>query len=131
MTMINFSCTNIPVFEVLQCSFNLNKTELRILSSLDGEVTTQDISDDLDVSKSLAQRSMKSLYDKDVVERRQVNRRDGGYTYVYQRKPRDELVERVQRIIADWSERAQKAIEDEAFTDGEATPTKEQGLVKA
>lgn len=117
MTMINFSCTNIPVFDVLRCSWDLTKTELNVLKGLTDEATTNEVKDRHDISMSLAQRTMKSLHDKDLVTRRQVNRRSGGYTYVYERRPRTELVNDVKRIIDDWSERAKQAVQDDAFTE--------------
>ncbi len=119
MTMINFSCTNIPVFEVLRCSWNLTKTELEVLQALTDTKTTKDVKAEHDVSMSLAQRTMKSLHDKDLVIRRQVNQTQGGYTFVYSRKPRDELVNDVQSIIDDWSQRAKDAVADEAFQSDE------------
>jgi predicted transcriptional regulator len=99
MTAINFSCTTIPVDDVLRCSWNLTKTELNVLKALDDEVTTKDIRDQHGISISLAQRTLKKLHDHDLVTRRQVNRRDGGYVYVYERRPNDELVNNIQAII--------------------------------
>jgi predicted transcriptional regulator len=123
MTMINFSCTNIPVFEVLRCSWNLTKTELQILRGLSDTKTTADVKEEHDVSMSLAQRSMKALYDKDLVERQQVNQRQGGYIFVYSRKSRDELVNDIKHIIDDWSARAKEAVANEAFEDVEEEHT--------
>lgn len=119
MTMINFSCTNIPVFEVLRCSWNLTKTELQVLQELTDTKTTKEVKAEHDVSMSLAQRTMKSLHDKDLVVRRQVNQTQGGYTFVYTRKPREDLVNDVHSIIDDWSERAKDAVENEAFQEDE------------
>lgn len=121
--MINFSCTNIPVFEVLRCSWNLTKTELQILRGLSDTKTTADVKEEHDVSMSLAQRSMKALYDKDLVERQQVNQRQGGYIFVYSRKSRDELVNDIKHIIDDWSARAKEAVANEAFEDVEEEHT--------
>ena len=120
MTTINFSCTSIPVFEVLRCSWNLTKTELEVLQELTDTKTTKDVKADHDVSMSLAQRTMKSLHDKDLVTRRQVNQAQGGYTFVYSRKPRDELVSDVHSIIDEWSQRAKDAVENKAFEDDDS-----------
>lgn len=90
---VTFGCRTISLKKILKCSFEINDTEYSILSLLLNKksCSSKEISSNVDKDLSTVQRNIKSLYEKELVTRRQFNLDQGGYVYVYSSIPRDEL----------------------------------------
>ena len=90
---VTFGCRTISLKKILKCSFEINDTEYAILSLLLNKksCSSKEISSNVDKDLSTVQRNIKSLYEKELVTRRQFNLDKGGYVYVYSSIPRDEL----------------------------------------
>jgi predicted transcriptional regulator len=112
--MAKLVCKNLTSQELIQCTFNLTKTELKIFLFLlknKRSVPSTNIAEDLGVDRTTIQKSMKGLLDKDIVLRKQLNLDSGGYVFLYSVKNKDELREQMRKIIKTWAENTEKQLE--------------------
>jgi len=110
---IDFTCTDVKTSTLLSCSFNLNKSELHILEYFFRNKTPrsiQDIAADLKLERSGVQKAIKSLLNKEVLDRRQVNNDAGGYYYRYFMKNRDEIRVLMKTRLDSWYSNAMNTI---------------------
>ena len=112
--MIDFACKKFIIDDVIKCSFGLSKSDLRIFYFLMGSpkefFIASDISKKLKLDLSTVQRSLKKLYEKDVLVRRQNNLDTGGYIFIYQIKDRDEISSMILEMIDSWKQRVEKEL---------------------
>jgi predicted transcriptional regulator len=103
--LISFACKRIDFKDLLQCSFNLNKTEYNLFIfmlekedslcvSTIGEMTGKD--------RTTVQKAMKKLVSQELVLKHQVNLENGGYTFVYKIKNKDVLKNKMLEIVESW-----------------------------
>ena len=114
--MISFACKKIKDEELIRCSFNLNKTEYKILIFLlknKGKIfTISQLSKRMRLERSTIQKGIKNLTEKRLVKRLQKNLSGGGYIYLYQVKNEQEIKSKMTDIIKEWYEACIKQIED-------------------
>ena len=114
MIKIDFACRTITVEELLVCSFNLNKTDLKILKyflKTNGNFTVKELSDKLKLERSGVQKSIVHLVDKKILIRRQVNNERGGFFYRYSLKDKNEFKKQILFLLENWCSKAKKTIE--------------------
>jgi len=112
--MITFACKKIRLDEIVRCSFNLNKTEYNVLMFLLGkekELDIQAISEKMGLERTTLQKALKTLLDKKLAKRRQVNIKTGGYFFLYSGKNKDSLKARLLEIIRNWEKTAEEEIQ--------------------
>jgi predicted transcriptional regulator len=111
---LNFVCRIITLEQVLRCSFGLNKTELAIMKHLlkeREEKTIEEIMKKIKRDRTTIQRGVKKLFEKDLIKRRQINLKNGGYIFVYSCRPKSELKEKVYKIFESFKETVGKEIQ--------------------
>ena len=111
--MITFACKKIRLEEIVKCSFNLNKTEYDILMFLFGkekEFDIQNLSKKIGLERTTVQKALKGLLNKKLAGRRPVNIKSGGYFFLYNVKNKDEIKERLLKIITQWYKGAEEEI---------------------
>jgi len=111
---LNFICRGFTVEELLQCSFNLNKTGLRILKYLideKEEKTIEEIKKVMKKDRTTIQRSVKNLFREQLIYRRQINLEKGGYIFVYKSAPKTQLKEKIYKIFESFEETVGKEIQ--------------------
>jgi predicted transcriptional regulator len=92
--MVDLSCVDLSIDDMLQCSFGLSRLELSVLLALLGKKTwasTSALALELGKDRSVVQRGISSLMGKGLAEREQSNKERGGYEYVYRAKGKDEI----------------------------------------
>jgi predicted transcriptional regulator len=112
--VLNFICRTIYLEDILRCSFNLNKTELKILKHLlerKEELTIEEIQKKIKKDRTTIQRSVKKLHQKELIHRRQLNLKNGGYVFIYSPKPKKELKEQVFQIFEGFKNSVAKEIQ--------------------
>jgi predicted transcriptional regulator len=112
--MVNLQCSEIDSKELIQCTFNLKKTELRIFLYLlknQRSISSNDIADELGLDRTTVQKSIKGLLDRDIVLRRQLNLDSGGYVFLYCVKEKEELKKQMKEIIHNWALKAEHQLE--------------------
>ncbi len=114
MIKIDFACKTISVEELLVCSFNLNKTDLKILKfflKYNKSVTVKELSSFVKLERSGVQKSIIHLVEKGLVERRQINNERGGFFYRYSLKDKEELKNTILSLLENWCSKAKRTIE--------------------
>ncbi len=112
--MIDFACKTFDLDEIIKCSLGLTKAEYRLFSFMlknnEDWMNTSQLSKKTSLSLSTMQRCMKTLHEKDVVERRQENLGGGGYTYIYKAREKDHIRKIISEIIKNWSSKVEKEL---------------------
>ena len=85
--MIDFACKKFEMNEVIKCTLGLTKSEYKLmdffLEKEDKWVSTSKLSNLFELNITTIQRAVKTLYEKDILDRRQDNLEQGGYEYYY------------------------------------------------
>ena len=102
--MIDFACKKLDLDEVMRCGFGITKTEQEILNFLfvNDLVTANVLADKLGLSLATAQRSLKNLHEKNLVERRQQNLDRGGYLFFYAARDKSFVKQELKKILDGW-----------------------------
>ncbi len=82
---ITFGCNIFSNKKVLSCSFGLTKSELELLKTVIENkkgISVKEISSFLDKGRTTIQKTIKSLLDKKLIKRKQVNLKKG-FAYIY------------------------------------------------
>ncbi|HKL24335.1 MAG TPA: helix-turn-helix domain-containing protein [Candidatus Nanoarchaeia archaeon] len=112
--MVTFACKKIPKEDLIRCSFDLNKTSYKLLIYLLTQkkpLKISDISEGMGLERSSVQKALGKLFEKELVIRSQKNLEKGGYIYFYQTKNKQEIKDRMKKIINNWYENTKKEIE--------------------
>jgi len=111
--MIDFACKQFKLDEIVKCGLGLTKADYKIMNHLMQNSkewnTSQEISKKLKLDISTVQRSIKRLFEKDLVLRIQNNLDSGGYVFIYQIKNKKEISSLLMKTIHNWT----KKVEDE------------------
>lgn len=105
--MINLACKNITIEELIKCSFNINKTEFLIIKILldDENCSSDSLHKRLGKDLSTVQKALKTLVEKGLVVRYQVNLDGGGYKYYYKSISKDDIRSRVLGSLRNFEEK--------------------------
>lgn len=112
--MFTFACKRISMEEIVRCGFGINKTEYKVLVVLlknKSELTTMEIAHKLHKERTTIQKALKSLVDKKIIRRRQINLEAGGYLYVYFVDDINTIKSNLVSIIRNWENAVEKEIE--------------------
>ncbi len=112
--MVDFACKDIDLEEVIKCSLGLSKADYSLMLHFlitDDWTTTNQIAKKMKIGLSTVQRCVKSLHEKNIIDRRQENMTGGGYFFIYIIKNKKELKSRVKETIHSWVEKFDKELE--------------------
>lgn len=111
---MDFACQEIDVTQVLKCSFALSKAGCSVLKEFLKQPNRVWRSDELAeiTGHDLAtiQRTLKHLFEREVLIRRQQNREAGGYEYVYELKEEQELITLIKSTLDEWVLQAKQEV---------------------
>lgn len=96
--MVDLSCMDLSIEDMLQCSFGLSKLELSVLLALlrrDGWTSTSSLAKSIGKDRSVVQRGISSLLGKNLAQREQSNRERGGYEYLYRARDKAAIKKRI------------------------------------
>lgn len=113
--MNSLRCKRMDSKELIKCTFDLTKTELRIflfLLKLNASVPSIEISKKIGLDRTTIQKSLKKLLEKKIIDRRQNNLDNGGYVFLYSVKQKEPLKEQMKQIIDEWKTTAQNQLEN-------------------
>jgi len=74
-------------------------------------VDTETLSRTLELDLSTVQRSVKKLYEKEVLQRSQQNLESGGYVFIYKIHSKNEIKNIIMNIVQGWAEKLGKELE--------------------
>jgi predicted transcriptional regulator len=111
--MVDFACRTFNLEDVVRCGLSITKTDYKILKYLlktQGEVDSKEVSNELKVDLSTAQRSLKRLRDLNLLRRKQINLSSGGYNLLYASIPKENLKQILDKIIDGWTKKAKEEL---------------------
>ncbi len=112
--MVDWRCKKMDSKELIRCTFDLSKTELKIflyLLKINSSIPSVDIAKEIDLDRTTIQKSLKKLLEKGIVDRRQNNLDNGGYVFLYSVKQKNQLKDQMKEIINEWKDSAQLQLE--------------------
>ncbi|MDP2749596.1 MAG: HTH domain-containing protein [Nanoarchaeota archaeon] len=112
--MVNFACKKFDLSEIIKCSLSLTKIECKILKFLlkneDDWLSSTDIAKKMGVGRSTAQKAVKKLNEKKILNQRQQNIEGGGYFFVYQIENKQKVRKIITDIVHEWVNDFEKEI---------------------
>lgn len=111
--MISFACQQIDLREIVQCSFDLNKREYELLIYFlkkEEPKAVNEVAEETGFERSTIQKAISNLLRKELVQRRQINLKGGGYKYYYNIINKEELKKRLKDIVSKWYRNVEEAI---------------------
>lgn len=102
--MIDFACKKLDLNEVMRCGFGITKTEQELLNFLINSDwrTASHVAKHLGISLATAQRSLKNLHEKNLIERMQLNLDKGGYLFSYRARDKSFIKSEIKIILDGW-----------------------------
>ena len=119
--MVDWRCKKMDSKDLIKCTFDLSKTELKIFLYLlknNISIPSIEIAEKIDLDRTTIQKSLKKLLEKEIVDRRQNNLDNGGYVFLYSVKKKDLLKEKMKEIINEWKNSSELQLET-LFESGE------------
>ncbi|MHA1238867.1 MAG: helix-turn-helix domain-containing protein [Candidatus Odinarchaeia archaeon] len=98
---------------VASCTLGLQETEMETYITLlkNGPLTVQQLAKKINKSRPTAQRILMQLMSKEIVYRRKYPYLNGGYTYIYEAIPLEDMKKKIIERIKKWCSKAIKVIE--------------------
>lgn len=112
--MIDFACKRFDLNEIIKCGLGLRKSDFKIMQKM---IPCKSFNDTKEISKltgfdiSTVQRSVKKLYEKEILLRKQINLNKGGYIFLYKVKSKTAIKNILIDIIDSWTNKTKTAIE--------------------
>lgn len=104
--MIDFACKQFKLDEVIKCGLGLAKADYKLLEYLMKHTTdwytTEQLAKTMNLNLSTIQRSVKKLYERDILQRNQQNLDNGGYIFIYKIKDKSHIKKRLMEIVQNW-----------------------------
>ncbi len=101
---IRTPCTTFTLEDILCCVFGLKHFDVSVYFLLLNRknLKVNEIADILNRDRSTVQRSVQNLISAGLVKRRQVNLKDGGYCYIYEAVPFDDIKKSIKTSLKKW-----------------------------
>ncbi len=98
--------------DLLQCVYNLTPCEVQVYRLLlkEGGLTANDVGERLGRSSNSAYRFLRSLQSSKLVYKKQRNRKEGGYYYLYYAEDPEEVRVRLNQFKEEWNVRIEELI---------------------
>ncbi len=113
--MIDFACKEFKVEDVIKCALGLTRADLKVLkhflNDTENWFDTDTLSKALDLDISTVQRSVKKLYEKEILQRSQQNLDGGGYVFIYKIHSRTKVKNIIMSVVQTWAERLGQELE--------------------
>ena len=113
--MIDFACKKFELNEVIKCGLMLTKSDFNIMLFLiknkNNNYKSIDLAKQLKLNLSTCQRSLKKLYEKNIIIRSQVNFISGGYVFRYKISNKKHIRNMVMNVINSWVKKVEESLE--------------------
>ncbi len=99
---------------VIECIYDLTELDKEILSLLsdDKELRSSEIAEKINKDQSTAYRSLEKLSECGLIYKEKHNIRNGGYYFLYSRRPLDKIKEEARKSVEKWYEEVIEAIQE-------------------
>ncbi|MDK2891825.1 winged helix-turn-helix transcriptional regulator [Methanohalophilus sp.] len=114
--MIDFACKEFQINEVIKCALALTRADVKIMDYFIHKpgnwYNTNLIAKETHLDLSTVQRSVKRLHEKGVLIKSQNNLNNGGYTYIYMIKDKNEIKKIIMEIVFKWAKKVENELEN-------------------
>ena len=114
--MIDFSCKEFKIEDVIKCALNLTRADVKVLEYFfkepDSWSKTEQIADLTELDLSTVQRSVKTLHENGILAKSQNNLDGGGYSFIYRIINKTKLKELIMGIVSKWVKKVEQELED-------------------
>jgi len=99
---------------VIECIYDLSELDQEIISLLSGneELRSAEIAEKINRDQSTAYRSLEKLLECGLIYKEKHNIRNGGYYFLYSRRPLDKIKEEARKSVDKWYEEVIEAIHE-------------------
>jgi len=110
--MIDFACKKLNLDEVMRCGLGITKTEFDLINFMLNTdwITAIELSEHLNISLATAQRSLKNLHEKKLINRHQQNLDKGGYLFMYKAKNKEFIKGELKTIFYGWMKNVESSL---------------------
>jgi predicted transcriptional regulator len=113
--MMDFACKEFKIEDVIKCALNLTKADLKVMKYFLNEseqwIDTDSLSRALKLDISTIQRSVKKLYEKEILQRSQQNLDGGGYVFIYKIYSKAKIKNIIMNVVNSWADRLGQELE--------------------
>jgi len=112
--IVNLSKKDIDRDNVIECIYDLSELDKEILSMLSGdkELRSSEIAERIKKDQSTAYRSLEKLSECGLIYKEKHNIRNGGYYFLYSRRPLGKIKEEARKSVDKWYEETVEAIQE-------------------
>jgi len=113
--MLDMSCIDLSVEDLLRCSFGLSKLEVSVFMKILASrkyVSVSSLSTSLGRERSVVQRGLAGLMKKGLLQRDQSNKERGGYEFLYKAKDKDAIKSSIVAKSRGFCALVQKTVDD-------------------
>ncbi|WP_423792952.1 helix-turn-helix domain-containing protein [Methanocaldococcus indicus] len=98
-------CHTWDIENLMSCIFGIKSSDVRVYFDLliNGPSKISDIAKRIDRERSTVQRAVQNLLTAGLVTRKQVNLKEGGYYYIYEAIPFEDVKKIIKENIEEWS----------------------------
>ncbi|MBS3781058.1 MAG: ArsR family transcriptional regulator [Candidatus Thermoplasmatota archaeon] len=99
---------------VIECIYDLSELDKEILSLLSGdeELRSSEIAERINKDQSTAYRSLEKLSDCGLIYKEKHNIRNGGYYFLYSRRPLEKIKQEARKTVDRWYEEVVEAVQE-------------------
>ncbi|MFW5952667.1 MAG: helix-turn-helix domain-containing protein [Candidatus Natronoplasma sp.] len=99
---------------VIECIYDLSELDKEILSlfSRGEELGSSEIAERINKDQSTAYRSLEKLSECGLIYKEKQNIRNGGYYFLYSRRPLDKIKEEARKTVDRWHDEVVEALQD-------------------
>jgi predicted transcriptional regulator len=104
---MDITCGKLDIQDIIACSLSLKKSEYKIFEVLlrsKDNLTIQQLSDKLKLDRTTIQKILKTLSEKNLIQRYQENLENGGYIFNYTIKNKMEVKKYIKDALKQWYE---------------------------
>ncbi len=113
--MFTFACKTIRKEDIIKCALGLNKTEYTILEFFFKKGKSQSVKkiyQTLGFERTTVQKALKNLMKKNLVKRKKVDLKKGGYVFLYELNDKNKIKNRIKSTVSAWSKHAIRKIDE-------------------
>ncbi len=99
---------------VIECIYDLSELDKEILALLSRgeELRSSEIAEMINKDQSTAYRSLEKLSECGLIYKEKHNIRNGGYYYLYSRRPLEKIKEEARKSVDKWYEKVVEALQE-------------------
>jgi predicted transcriptional regulator len=112
--MVNFTCKDISLKQIIKCSLGLTNADYKVfcffLNTKHKELTSEELSKKLKLDISTIQRSLKKLYELNIINREKESIHKRGFIFLYKKRSKKAIKKIIKNNLHNWTKIVEKKI---------------------